>query len=137
MEAADWFLRKLAHPECSPDGASIMEGLIRSAKLAYETGLLVGSGSDYFGAMCGGEAMNIKFFVDLVGLHPYQALKAATIVNAEILKLKDKTGSLEIGKWADIIIVDGNPDEDIDIITNPNNIPFVMREGKVIKNLLY
>ncbi|MCJ7622546.1 MAG: amidohydrolase family protein, partial [Anaerolineaceae bacterium] len=68
--AADWFLRKLAHPECSPDGASILEGLIRSAKLAYETGVLVGSGSDYFGAMCGGEAMNIKFLVDMVGLSP-------------------------------------------------------------------
>ncbi|MFC2028813.1 amidohydrolase family protein [Chloroflexota bacterium] len=134
--AAEWFLRKLANPGCSPDGASIMEGTIEAIKLAIEFGIPVGSGSDYFGMMCGGEAMNIKLLVDLIGLSPYQALKAATIVNAEILRLKDKTGSIEIGKWADIIIVEGNPDEDINVITEPSKIKMVMKDGKVMKNTL-
>lgn len=134
--AAEWFLRKLANPGCSPDGASIMEGIIKAAKLATEFGIPVGSGSDYFGIMCGGEAMNIKLLVDLIGLSPYQALKAATIVNAEILGLKDKTGSIEIGKWADIIVVDGNPDEDINVINEPAKIRLVMKDGKIMKSTL-
>lgn len=134
--AAEWFLRKLAHPGCSPDGASILEGIVRATKLAKEMGIPVGSGSDYFGTMCGGEAMNIKLLVDLAGFSPYEALKTATIVNAEIMNLKEKTGSIEIGKWADIIVVDGRPDEDIDVITHPERIPVVMREGLLLKNKL-
>jgi len=134
--AAEWFLRKLANPGCSSDGASIMEGIIKAAKLATDIGIPVGSGSDYFGIMCGGEAMNIKLLVDLVGLSPYQALKAATIVNAGIIGLKDKTGSIEIGKWADIIVVDGNPDEDINVINEPAKIRLVMKDGKIMKSTL-
>jgi len=65
------FLRKLADLGCSPDGASILEGIVRSTKLANEKGVPVGSDSDYFGTMCGGEAMNIKLLVDLVGFSPY------------------------------------------------------------------
>jgi imidazolonepropionase-like amidohydrolase len=134
--ASEWFLRKLANPRCSPDGASIMEGSIRAAKLATDFGIPVGSGSDFFGMMCGGEAMNIKFLADLVGLSPYQALKAATSVNAEILCLKEKTGSIETGKWADIIVVDGKPDEDINVITDTSKIQMVMKYGQIIKDTL-
>jgi len=63
-------------------------------------------------------------------------LKIATIVNAEIIQLEEKTGSIEIGKWADIIVVDGQPDEDINVIRNPEQIPLAMREGVLLKNLL-
>lgn len=132
--ADEWFLRKLAHPGCSPDGASILEGLIRGARIANDFGIPVGSGADYWGNLCGDEAMNIKLLVDLVGFSPYQAIKSATIVNAGILRLKEKTGSIENGKWADMIVVDGNPDEDINLITDPANILMVMRDGKVMKN---
>lgn len=134
--AAEWFLRKLANPHCSPDGASIMEGSIRAAKLAFNAGIPVGSGSDYFGMMCGGEAMNIKFLVDLIGLSPYQALKAATVVNADILRLKEVTGSIEAEKWADMIVVDGKPDIDINVITDPARIQLVMKSGQIMKNCL-
>ncbi len=135
--ADEWFLRKLANPGCSPDGASILEGSIRGVKLASEMGIPVGSGADYWGNLCGEEAMNIKMLVDLVGYSPYQALKSATIVNAGILRLKEKTGSVENGKWADLIVVNGNPDIDINIITNPSNIQLVMKEGIVLKNMMH
>ena len=134
--AAEWFLRKLADPGCSPDGASILDGIVRSAKLAKEMGVPVGSGSDYFGTMCGGEAMNIKLLVDMAEFSAYEALKTTTIINAEILNLKEKTGSIEVGKWADIIVVEGQPDEDIDVITDPRRIPLVMRSGLLLKNNL-
>lgn len=135
--ASDWFLRKLANPGCSPVGGSILEGIVSSTQLASEVGVSVGSGADYFGTMCGGEAMNIKLLVDLVGFTPYQALETATVKNAEILKINEKTGSIEIGKWADIIIVDGNPDEDIAIIGSSDKILMVMRDGMVLKNIFY
>ncbi len=134
--SAEWFLRKLANPGCSVDGASVMEGLVRGAKMANDFGIPVGSGADYWGSLCGEDAMNIKLLVDNVGFSPYQALKSATIVNAEIIKLKNKTGSIECGKWADIIVVNGNPDDDINLMIDPGNILMVMKDGNVMKNLM-
>ncbi|GAI73104.1 unnamed protein product, partial [marine sediment metagenome] len=64
------------------------------------------------------------------------AIKSATIVNAEIIRMQDKIGSLEVGKWADIIIVDGKPDEDINTLVEKDNIRLVMKQGEVFRNIL-
>ena len=133
--AAEWFLRKLENPSCSPENLSLMEGMIQASQVALKHEVPVGSGADYFGTMCGGEALNIKLLVDLVGISPYQALKTATAVNAEILGLHT-LGTIEVGKTADIIVVGGNPDEDISKITDPNNILLVMKGGGTYKNFL-
>lgn len=134
--AAEWFLRKLAAPNCSDDGASLMEGMIRAANVAFQEGVLLGSGSDFFGTMCGGEAMNIKMMVDLLGISPYTAIKTATVANARILRMQDEVGALEPGKLADVILIEGRPDEDINVICEPANVRLVMKSGKVMKNTL-
>lgn len=133
--AAEWFLRKLENPGCSPEGLSLMEGMIQASKVALKHGVPVGSGADYFGTMCGGEVLNLKLLVDLVGMTPYQALKTATAVNADILGLGN-LGTIDVGKIADIIVVKGKPDEDINSITDSKNILLVMREGQVYKDFL-
>jgi imidazolonepropionase-like amidohydrolase len=134
--SAEWFLRKLANPGCSAEGKSILDGIVQATILADEMDIPVGSGSDYFGTMCGGEAMNLKLLVDLAGFSPYKAIKTGTISNARIMNLGNQTGSIEPGKWADILVVDGNPDEEIRVITQPERISLVMREGYLLKNLL-
>jgi len=116
--AAEWFLRKIANPCCSPDGASILEGMVSAAQTALRMGIPVGSGADYFGTT------------------PYQALKTATIVNAEIIQRKDQLGSIEPGKRADLLIVDGAPDKDINVIVEPANVQLVVKDGKILKNTL-
>ena len=55
----------------------------------------------------------------------------ATTVNAEILHLQDKLGTIEKGKYADIIAVSGDPLQDI---TEMQRVKFVMKGGDVIKN---
>ncbi len=50
--------------------------------------------------------------------------------------MEDKIGSITPLKWADIIIVNGNPDEDVNIITKPANIKLVMKQGIILKNLM-
>ena len=50
--------------------------------------------------------------------------------------MEDKIGSIEVGKWADIIVVDGNPDEDAEILAEPANVKLVMKKGEVFKNIL-
>lgn len=65
-----------------------------------------------------------------VGMRPVDALKAGTSVDAQLLGLFEKTGSLEAGKWADIVAVPGNPLEDIHAT---EKVMFVMKEGTVFK----
>src|SRR5215470_12016525 len=65
------------------------------------------------------------------GMTPLQALQAATINGAELLKWSDRIGTIEPGKLADIIAIDGNPIQDINAI---EKVVFVMKDGAVFKN---
>ena len=62
------------------------------------------------------------------GLSPMQAIKAATMVAADLLDQEANIGSLEAGKFADIIAVPGDPLQDIAVMEKVN---FVMKDGKV------
>ena len=64
------------------------------------------------------------------GMPPIDAILAATVVNAGILGIFDKVGTLEPGKFADIIATDENPLDDIHTL---ETVAFVMKEGKIYK----
>jgi imidazolonepropionase-like amidohydrolase len=72
-------------------------------------------------------------FVALVkgGMKPAEALQAATINAAELLGMSDQVGSIEVGKFADIVAVSGDPLVDI---TSMEKVVFVMKAGDIIKN---
>ena len=72
-------------------------------------------------------------FVALVkgGMKPVEALQAATVKAAELLGASDQIGTLEAGKFADVVAVSGDPLTDI---ANMRRVVFVMKGGKVIKN---
>jgi imidazolonepropionase-like amidohydrolase len=65
------------------------------------------------------------------GASPVYTLRMATTVNAEIIKMSDKLGTIEKGKFADIIAVSGDPLQDI---SEMQHVKFVMKGGAVIKN---
>jgi imidazolonepropionase-like amidohydrolase len=67
------------------------------------------------------------------GMTPAAALQAATVVDSEMMGWQDQIGSLEKGKYADIVAVSGDPLQDI---TEMQRVKFVMKGGKVIKNEL-
>jgi imidazolonepropionase-like amidohydrolase len=65
------------------------------------------------------------------GMKPVNALKAGTSVDADLLGVADRTGTLEIGKFADVVAVAGNPEADI---RQTQKVLFVMKEGVVYRN---
>ena len=68
------------------------------------------------------------------GMTPMQALMSATKIAAECLRLEDKIGTIEAGRLADVIIVEGDPLEDIKILQDKERISCVMKEGQICVN---
>ncbi|KAK0349033.1 hypothetical protein LTR94_034795, partial [Friedmanniomyces endolithicus] len=67
----------------------------------------------------------------------YDILRQATSVGAEILMLGGKLGCVAEGAYADLLLVDGNPLADIDLLAqNGQRIPFIMKNGSIVKNEL-
>jgi imidazolonepropionase-like amidohydrolase len=79
------------------------------------------------------EAKEFEYYVQY-GMTPMQAIRAGTTVPAELLGWSDKVGTIEAGKWADIVAVSGDPLKDI---TELENVKFVMKGGTVYKNELH
>lgn len=71
-----------------------------------------------------------------IGMKPMEAIQAGTKHAAELLRWQDKIGTIERGKLADIVIAKNDPIKDINSLGNPENIKFVMKEGKTFKNNL-
>ncbi len=94
---------------------------------AREMGIRIGVGTD------GGPGSNCHELMELVscGLSAMEAIVAATRNSAEALGILEETGTLEAGKEADIILVDGDPLADVSVLYQPENILLVMRAGKV------
>jgi imidazolonepropionase-like amidohydrolase len=65
-----------------------------------------------------------------LGLSPLQSIQAATVNASDLLGWADRVGTLEAGKFADIIAVDGDPLADVHVL---ENVRFVMKGGDVIK----
>ena len=68
------------------------------------------------------------------GMTNMEAIKAGTINAAYLLMNAEETGSLEAGKLADIVIVDGDPIADIDVLTDADHVKLVMLGGSLVKN---
>jgi imidazolonepropionase-like amidohydrolase len=93
----------------------------KSFQMVVDAGIKICAGVDALGRLF----EEIELFVE-GGLSPLQALTAATKTNAEVLGADDRLGTIETGKYADLLVVDGNPAERI---TDLRNIDITMKGG--------
>jgi imidazolonepropionase-like amidohydrolase len=93
--------------------------------------VMAGSGVDGSTFAHGTQALEFEALVKLAELTPARAIQAGTTINAEALGWQDQIGSIDKGKYADIIAVSGDPLADI---TELQRVKFVMKGGKVIRN---
>jgi imidazolonepropionase-like amidohydrolase len=97
---------------------------------ALSKGVKIGLGTDAGVYPHGRNVEEFHLMADL-GMKPIDALKAGTSVDADLLGLSDKIGTLEAGKLADVVAVPGDPVENI---RQTEHVFFVMKEGVIYKN---
>lgn len=96
---------------------------------AFKRGVKIAFGTDAGVSYHGDNAEEFIYMTE-VGMSNYEALKTATVNAADLLNITSDHGTIEVGKFADIIAMDGNPLEDI---KETMNVTFVMKDGKVYK----
>ena len=77
----------------------------------------------------GTNAKELELYVEL-GMSPMEAIQTATKNAAEAMWLDKELGTIEVGKLADILAVNGDPSRDISVLSQKDNIRMVMKEGE-------
>lgn len=110
-----------------------LEAGAESARKILRAGGRLGMGGDYGFAWTphGTYAKELTFFVKHVGLTPLEVLKCATKTGAEIMGRGSEFGTLEAGKLADVLVVDGDVLADISILEDRKRLVAVMQGGVV------
>ncbi|MBM5800820.1 MAG: amidohydrolase family protein [Cyanobacteria bacterium K_DeepCast_35m_m2_023] len=112
---------------------------------ALQYGVKLAWGTDFmFGSPLYGPAQNAALVQTKTWMTPARALKMATHDNAKILALSGirnpypgQLGVVKQGAYADLLLVDGDPTKNLDIIANPDkNFRIIMKDGKIYKNTL-
>ncbi len=121
-------------PHVVRKGEQIGEWHRRSVRMAHEKGVKIAFGTD-----CGtpfnrpGEnAAELGLMVES-GLSASEALESATRVAADAIGMADRLGTIEVGKLADLVLVDGDPLADVSVLANPSRIAWVIAGGTIVR----
>ena len=123
------------NPVAQVEAREFREHHIETVQQAIRLGVRVVAGTDAGGWFHGNNSVELDMLVD-AGMTPMQAIVAGTREAAACCGLGSDLGTLEADKLADIIVVDGNPLNDITVLQERDNIRLVMKEGRIYRNLL-
>ncbi len=128
------------HPDLLPPmmaakAISVVKAHQQSFHKAVEAGVKIAMGTDSGVGRHGVNGKEIQLMVEN-GMTPMQAILSSTSTAAQLLHLDDRLGTLEVGKLADVIIVDGDVLSDISKLADPANVQLVLKAGRAAKNTL-
>lgn len=117
----------------------LLEGSTRTFTELRKRGVKLVIGGDYgFGwSPHGKNARDLEFFIDYFGFTAVGALRCATQVGGDLMQggAIDKLGLVEEGYLADLLLVDGNPLDDVSILQDPQRLTVIMKDGQLHKHL--
>ncbi|MHB8509227.1 MAG: metal-dependent hydrolase family protein [Candidatus Dormibacteria bacterium] len=116
-----------------PKARGLLDDARRSVKLAYDGGVMVGSGSDELGPDQDRRGLEISLKADVIGA--MAAIVSATQTNARIMRVAEDLGTVEVGKLADVIAVDGDPLSEPALFDDPSRVKLVIKDGVVVKDI--
>jgi imidazolonepropionase-like amidohydrolase len=97
-------------------------------------GAKIGFGTDLLGGLM--ERQSIEFRLRREVCTPIEILRSATSVNAELLQMTGKLGTIAPGAFADLLVVDGNPLDDVTVLERHESLRLIARGGRICKNTL-
>ncbi len=115
--------------------AQLLEVQAASFRKALSAGLKIALGTDLGSFGHGQNAGELAYLVE-AGMSPMQAIVAATRMGAECMRLGDEIGMLSAGRRADLLVVDGDPLQDISLLQDRTRLRLIMKDGMLIKNTL-
>jgi len=107
---------------------------VQGLSYAYKAGCRIGSGSDLLGDMMAARAAEFELKAQV--MKPMEVLMSATKVNAELFRMQDRIGTVEAGKWADLIVVDGDPLRNLRLFQIPDRLVVIMKGGRLYKRTI-
>ncbi len=112
----------------------VVDAGLESLRIAAAAGVKIASGSDLLGDMRAHQGREIA--IKASALSPMDAVVAATRTSAELLGLDDRIGTVEPGKEADLVVVDGDVLQDPGLAGRPETTSLVMRSGRIVHRTL-
>jgi imidazolonepropionase-like amidohydrolase len=106
---------------------------VQGLEHAYRAGCKIGSGSDLLGDMATQRA--VEFELKAQVMKPMEVLLSATAVNADLFRMADKIGTVERGKFADLLVVQGNPLRNLRVFQAQDNLRVIMKGGRLYKRM--
>jgi imidazolonepropionase-like amidohydrolase len=130
MTVVDWAKNKnFLPPNSAKKALEVGPQMQNMLKIAHENGVNIAFGTDTGVSAHGDNAQEFQYML-AAGMTPQEAITSATSIAAKHIEMDDKIGTLEAGKYADIIAVDGNPLKDMDELLD---VDFVMKGGIIYK----
>jgi imidazolonepropionase-like amidohydrolase len=117
-------------PEMLEKARAVSGRFRESARRAHEAGVKIAFGTDSGVSPHGENAKQFGLYIDL-GMSPSEAIATATRNAAELIGVGGDLGTIEVGKYADLVAVPRNPLEDVRVL---ETIPFVMKGGRIVKD---
>lgn len=119
-----YFLRKMKQ---------VQEYSLQAVENARKAGIPMGSGSDMVGPGTPYKALELELKAKVLG--PMDAILSATKMNSKLMKMENLVGTVEEGKYADLLLVNGNPLEDIKVFQDRQKLVMIMQQGKFVKKI--
>jgi imidazolonepropionase-like amidohydrolase len=113
----------------------VLEGGLRSLEICKRHGVPVAYGSDLLGELHWDQSREFTIRREVVA--PIEIVRSATTIPAQILRLEGKVGTLQPGAWADLLLVDGDPLQDLALLEDQGkHLSVIMKAGKFHKRRL-
>jgi imidazolonepropionase-like amidohydrolase len=111
--------------------AVVIDAGLESLRIAQAAGVKIASGSDLLGSMAQHRGRELGIKAQVLGA--IGAIVATTRTTAELIRLDSEIGTIEPGKRADLIVVDGDPLEDIGLLGRPETLSAIVTDGRLYK----
>ncbi|MGE8940448.1 amidohydrolase family protein [Leptospira interrogans] len=122
-------------PEMLEKNEAVLEGGYRSLEICRRNGVKVAYGSDLLGALANDQSR--EFSIRTTVVPAIDVIRSATLIGAEVVRRPGKLGVIEPGAWADLIVVDGDPLKDIQLLEGQGrHLSAIMKGGNFHKNRL-